>query len=151
MNGSAMEMMNLFEIHFGVENPFHGLEEPPSRGSLARATLGGKYNYIVAVFELSSPLEPDLIDLGWQNQENFMELSGLPDGYYVWVDPFLICFGYSPEEPNQISSALEHLDYTEKQLKKASHGGKYQELLHVIFAPKDLEIYGEELEYGYRE
>ena len=142
--------MDFRDILWGVENPFEEVQERPTRGTLPRATLGGKYNYLVKVYQKNLVMGTDLLDFGWQPSGGIFVEKG-PDGYYVWVEPYLIVFGFCRETPERLSSYLQWIDYTEDQLQRASHGGKYQNLLKVIFAPRDREVYGDHLEFGFRD
>lgn len=138
-------------IKYGVKDPFQNLDSPPTRGYVARASLGGKYNYLVSALIPPEKREIDLEDLGWQTGGAFLGLENLLEGFYVWVDPYLMIFGYSPEDLEQISSAIEWMDYTEEQLEMATCNHKYRNLIHTLFAPQEKEVHGLELEFGYRD
>ena len=141
--------MALYSIKFGVKEPFAHLEEAPSLGTQARASLGGKYNYITYGEVFSDSREKDLEDLGWNEAGTFAGKE-LPTGYWVWVDPYIVVFGVWMENWEKISPQVKNMDHSNDQLERAVCNYKYRTLRYTIFAPQERVSHGDFLEFGYR-
>lgn len=141
--------MTILGIKRGVKDPFGHLKTPPSRGTQARASLGGRYNYIVGAEIYTDTRESDLEDLGWRDGGEFQGKS-LPAGYWVWVEPYVIVFGAFMEDWSRLSDKLETMEHREEQLRRAVCNHKYRSLRYTIFAPEEKISHGEFLEFGYR-
>ena len=113
-------------------------EEPPEIQSLKKAAVDGKFANLLAVIRVPDDKATygDFNDYGiWQGKE-WAGFTGLPVGYWVYVQPHW--YIWEKEAKGAKSSAFQ----------KATAGGKYKGLLAIIQVPDDRTVFGDFNDYG---